>query len=587
MTSQCKVDACRQNSQLSTGPSAPEGRAKSAMNAYKHGMRAKKQELLRGDSIAFENRLHKWMAIEDPHNDIGEFIVYQNVSVACEVERARQAHLEGLASLIETSDDTEIEEVYELGKRLFFDPSGPAQLYGNAGVPRRGLRTSWNGLAVDPNDPAALVRKLESTEPGCLFLRGCWEDLRAKLEPPSKFWQSHDRLTATRLLGCQPLDLIADRRVAEIFVASHALNPIGKTPFDDLQSDITTTSGLDGFRKDVKARWPDLVSTEDKAQCRQILIDLVDWHIEQLNSNLAEHAAHADANAQRTITRLSVDKSPDAQRLRAYHLKCLSAFARGLDTLRKYQGKKKAEGRKRKDEYAGMMEKDGGRRIPDFARWAPGADASDHVPDRSIVGGDGERDSFEPSMDWDALHDGEPQADCGNGNAGATECAGATMVTDTTLSDGVTLSESTSASASVTLSVGITLLEGSELEAGAGDHVGQIGNPSLVAFTDLCPRGSSPEVSDADAVPDRGDAMSQRTEKSQNVTNEAKFAETATIIQDKYPVEVTANCGADRGLDSGPESLEVARGKQELNADILASPPGAAELLRPHLPRSP
>ncbi|MFI5459554.1 MAG: hypothetical protein ACHRXM_29365, partial [Isosphaerales bacterium] len=185
------------------------------MNAFKHGMRAKKQALLRDDSIAFENRLRKWMAVADPHDDMGEFLVHQNVCMAFEVERVQRAHLEGLTSLIENSDDTEIEEVYELGKRLFFDPSGPSQLYGNPGVVRRKLRTSWNGVAVDPNDPAALVRKLESSEPGCWFMLGCWEDLRAQLEP-GKFWQSHDRLKAIRLLGRQPLDAIEDRRVAEI-----------------------------------------------------------------------------------------------------------------------------------------------------------------------------------------------------------------------------------------------------------------------------------------------------------------------------------------------------------------------------------
>jgi len=30
-------------------------------------------------------------------------------------------------------------------------------------------RYVWNGLAVDPNQPAVLVRKLESSEPGCRF----------------------------------------------------------------------------------------------------------------------------------------------------------------------------------------------------------------------------------------------------------------------------------------------------------------------------------------------------------------------------------------------------------------------------------
>ena len=310
MTSQCKIDANRRNSLKSTGPITPEGLAKSSMNALKHGMRAKKQDLLRGESFAFENRLHKWMAIADPDDDMGEFLVHQNVCMSFEVERVRRAHLEGLTSLIENSDDSELEAVHELGKRLFFDPTGPTQLYGNPGVVRSKLRTSWNGLAVDPNDPAVLVRKLESSEPGCCFLRQCWEELRAQLEP-GKFWQSHDRLKAIRLLGRQPLDAIEDRRVAEIFVASHALNPVGESPFDDLLSDMTTMA-LDRYRKDVKAQWPDLVSTKDTAQCRQILIDLVDQNIERLNAKLEVHEQNADANAEATVARLSFDQAPTA-----------------------------------------------------------------------------------------------------------------------------------------------------------------------------------------------------------------------------------------------------------------------------------
>ena len=85
-------------------------------------------------------------------------------------------------------------------------------------------------------------------------MRQRWEEL-GQLEP-GKFWQSHDRLKAIRLLGRQPVDAIEDRRIAEIFVASHALNPVGDSPFDDLLSDMGT-SALVRYRKAVKARWPD------------------------------------------------------------------------------------------------------------------------------------------------------------------------------------------------------------------------------------------------------------------------------------------------------------------------------------------
>ena len=267
--------------------------------------------------------------------------------------------------------------------------------------------------------------------------------LRAQLEP-GKFWQSHDRLKAIRLLGRQPVDAVEDRRIAEIFVASHALNPVGDSPFDDLKSDMGT-SALVRYRKEVTARWPDLVSTKETAQCRQILIDLADRNIERLNAELEVHEQNADANAERTVDRLSFDQSPDGQRIRAYKLKCINGFFRGIETFRKYQGKRQAEGRERKDEYAGLMAKDGGQKIADLGRWAAQMDASDHVPDGSFGVGAGERDSFEPSNDWDALPDPAPQPGCGTGTAGATQSASDSMMADTTLSDGVTLSDDTSA----------------------------------------------------------------------------------------------------------------------------------------------
>ncbi|MFI5461638.1 MAG: hypothetical protein ACHRXM_40150, partial [Isosphaerales bacterium] len=499
------------------------------MNAFKHGMRSKKQALLRDDSIAFENRLHRWMAIADPDDDMGEFLVHQNVCMSFEVERVRRAHLEGLTSQIENSDDTEHEAVHELGKRLFFDPSGPSQLYGNPGVVRRKLRTSWNGLAVDPNDPAVLVRKLESSEPGCRQMREVWEDLRAQLEPP-KSWQSHHRLKAIRLLGRQPLDAIEDRRVAEIFVASHALNPVGESPFDDLQSDLTTTA-LARYREDVKAQWPDLVSTTDTARCRQILIDLADRNIERLNGKLELLEALADANAERTVARLSVDQSPDGQRLRAYHMKCVSALNRGFETFRKYQGKKKAEGRDRKDEYAGMMAEDGGRRIADFARWAPVVDASDHVPDGSFgAGGGNSRDA----SDADAVANrGDEMSPRGENSEDVTN--------EAKFDESVTIIQNKEP-VDVAANSGVD----SGLDKPAEQPGRAEGQEELIG--DIL--ASSPR---ADAVPNRSDGMSPRGGNSENVTNEAKFDETAIIIQNKEPVGVAANSGVDSGLDKREE----------------------------------
>jgi len=542
--SQAKLAANRENSLKSTGPKIPEGRAKSSMNALKHGMRSKKLALLDEESYAFENRRMKWMSIADPDDDMGEFLVNQCVSLSFELERAKRAHLEGLTSLIENSDETEFDAVHDLGKRLFFDPTGPTNMYGNRPDGHRKLRTSWNGLAVDPNDPAVLARQLESSAMGCCWMRDCWEELRAQLEP-GKFWQSHHRLKAVRLLGRQPLDAIEDRQVAEIFVASSAIDPAGHKPFDDLLSDMGTTQYVH-YRKALRAQWPDLVSADDTARCRQILIDLADRNIERLNAKLEVYEQNPDANAQRAVDRLGFDQSPDGNRIRQYHMKCNSGFFRAIEAFRKYQGKKRAEGRERQDEYAGLMAKDGQRRPLDAARWPQEMDASDHVPDRSFGVGVGERETFEPSTDWDAFLDPDAQPGYGDGTTSANESASADITADAILADGVTLASDTSALTSVTPPDDITLPEGSELDAAAGDA-----------------ESNSSDLSDADAAVQPGDAMSPQGENSENDTYEANFDESVIIIQNQEFVGVAANSGVDSGLDKREEQPATAAGKEE------------------------
>jgi hypothetical protein len=198
-------------------------------------------------------------------------------------------------------------------------------------------------------------------------------------------------------------------------------------------------------------------------------------------------------------------------------------------------------------------------------------DASDHQPDRSFAGGNGEPETLEPSNDSDALLDRGVQPSRGADTASATQPASARMMADSTLSESVTVSDGTSASASVNLADGNTLVDGSELDAGAGDA-----------------GDNSRTVSVADAVANRGEGMSPRGENRENDANEAKFDESMSIIQNEQPVGVAANSGVNSGLDKREEQPARAERKEEreLIKYVLASP-RAAEILPPHLPRSP
>ncbi len=149
------------------------------MNSLKHGNRSQKLAMLREESFAFEERLQKWMGIGDAQNDVEEYLVYRNVHLSFELDRTERARVERCTMLIENSDEEEVAEAQAVGKRLFFDPAGPTPLYGNPTIfpPRK--MTSWNGQAVDPNDPAVLVKILESNAAGCSWLQDQWQALRA------------------------------------------------------------------------------------------------------------------------------------------------------------------------------------------------------------------------------------------------------------------------------------------------------------------------------------------------------------------------------------------------------------------------
>src|SRR5208282_1347880 len=91
MATPAQIAANLLNSRKSTRPRTPQGRAKSSMNALKHGNRSRKLAMLREESIAFEERLRKWMAIGDAQNDVEEYLVLSDME-----DRQRDRYAESL-----------------------------------------------------------------------------------------------------------------------------------------------------------------------------------------------------------------------------------------------------------------------------------------------------------------------------------------------------------------------------------------------------------------------------------------------------------------------------------------------------------
>ena len=365
MISEAKLAANRANALLSKGPTSPEGRARSAQNALKHGMRSARLARFAETSYSFEVKQRKWMSIADPQNDIEEFIISQAAVSASKVQRVQLAEAEHAEHLVENADAIELGEIHDIGCCLFFDPCGPTALYGKQGNNWRKKRTSWRGEAIDPLDPKKLVDLLYSSAAGCRWMRERWEELAAHLEKAKGFWSSADKLRAIRLLGRQPIDAQDDVRVAAIFLASHAVRRTGK-PFNDLFSDMGSETHAQ-FVKDVTDRLADEIDVSDVTKARQILFDLVAENVALIDEALERHERDAQKKGERSSDRLGFDESPRSMRIQQHEARCISGFRRGLELYQKWRkhhkgGERRAAGGGGSDEYERRL------RPPDYGR---------------------------------------------------------------------------------------------------------------------------------------------------------------------------------------------------------------------------
>ena len=118
------------------------------------------------------------------------------------------------------------QEADALGERLFFDRCGPLADYpSNDYLPRPGdPRTSWSGIADDPDDPARLVAGLGIHRRRLPMAAGPL----GRAPGPDRGRQVlavAREAQGIRLLGRQPLDAADVGEVTQVFLACHVLDP--------------------------------------------------------------------------------------------------------------------------------------------------------------------------------------------------------------------------------------------------------------------------------------------------------------------------------------------------------------------------
>ena len=120
VTSEARILQNRISAQKSTGPRTRAGKARSSMNARKHGLYAERAKLVREESMHYEDRLRRWSSSTDAQNDLEEFLVNEQVSLSFEIEHTRSARIEARETRIENAEADALARVRDLGNRLYF-----------------------------------------------------------------------------------------------------------------------------------------------------------------------------------------------------------------------------------------------------------------------------------------------------------------------------------------------------------------------------------------------------------------------------------------------------------------------------------
>ena len=91
--------------------------------------------------------------------------------------------------------------------------------------------------------------------------------------------------------------------------------------------------------KRVEAVWPELFDADGPTNCREMLVELVDTHIEHFDAEFAAHEENAEKEVKREIDRLGVDRDKEGTLVREYYQKCWRLFQRGIANYEKLKGR--------------------------------------------------------------------------------------------------------------------------------------------------------------------------------------------------------------------------------------------------------
>jgi hypothetical protein len=363
-----RIAANRRNARKSTGPRTTSGKARSRMNALKHGLDARTLILPGEDEAAYRARLDAFQAEVRPRNSLEESLVERAARLSWQVDRADRVQAAHLIQRIRLAQDpeslrqraeAEAAEAAEVGRRLLDGPPAPTFDLKRIGdrLARLAASPFWSAftpvgdvsrlvgkrLAMpmhpdDPEHPARLLRQLESTGAGCRWLLDRWAELRAALEEGAG-GRPAQRLAAVRLLGREPADAVDDPMVQAIYLCSFVLGSNDPRVLADQAQEMTNRE-FDHFLQRLAGRGVQAWLPSSWEAASEGLLALVDVIIANLGALSAAHTARSEASTR--PDRLGFDTTPEGERLVRLQVRLHNSLLRTIDLLWKIRRDPKA-----------------------------------------------------------------------------------------------------------------------------------------------------------------------------------------------------------------------------------------------------
>jgi hypothetical protein len=281
----------------------------------------------------YEERLLGVADSVQPQSTVEELLVHQIASASWQSDRAVRVQSAHVAAIIENAANRELEEVHSLGNRLFATRGELAiEIWGTIEWAHAGPRPSHPPVPDDPEDPAKIVRQLESSVAGCEWMIERLTELRELLEPGSA-WEAHHKLKFVRLLGRRPLDIANIFDIALAFVAAWSINPVLDDAYSELRCELSRLE-YERFTSLVRRTWEKkMINTADRTNARNVLISLVEQAIARVKAKAVLAQERAEENAERTADCLSIDTSREGELIRRYEIAANRKLTRAVADL--------------------------------------------------------------------------------------------------------------------------------------------------------------------------------------------------------------------------------------------------------------